>query len=195
VWQWELKQFSRHQWSKRCVYGLDHLHRKFKTGHTSYQRKIYPLQYHRVKDEFWGLEVRIRTTRTYDPGVYSAAVVRFRPVFAQYFSTLERDRGSGSTICPNLRSGQVLVQNGFGPSNLTLFILQMVNTTAIPPIHLLKSSPGVQEALFAVLHHSLDTRYLRFTDSFSTNLSAFICALKSQIGWRLRQTWSEPELD
>jgi hypothetical protein len=32
----------------------------------------------------------------------SAAVVRFRPVFSQYFLNLERDHGSGSTICPNL---------------------------------------------------------------------------------------------
>jgi hypothetical protein len=83
----------------------------------------------------------------------SAAVVRFRPVFAQYFLNLERDYGSGSTICPNLgpdhseRFGVVRFWFRTGSdlrtSQIYLLIIQMLNTTTIPPFHMLKSSPGV----------------------------------------------------
>ena len=108
----------------------------------------------------------------------SAAVVRFRPVFAQYFLNLERDHGSGSTICPNLgpdhserfRVVRFWFRTGsdLRTSQIYLFFLQMLNTTAIPPIHLLKSSPGVREALLAI-HHSLN-----ISDS-SIDLHEFVC--------------------
>ena len=56
----------------------------------------------------------------------------------------------------------------FEPRKYICFFLQMLNTTAIPPIHLLKSSPGVREALLAV-HHSLN-----ISDS-SIYLHEFVC--------------------